>query len=199
MEMNVTRELDKWGRELDGIFSFTDLEIIYRTKSRATLSRMLTKLCELGELTKVKNGLYAQPGASLPAIANRMYPESYISIGTVLAKNLVIGSVPAKRVQVIKVGTPRVFTCAMGTIEFLSIDPKLFFGFAKKDGINWASSEKAFLDACYFQYKGKRFSFNLTDDVDLMSLNFETLKRYLKVYDQRFITYFKRHWSLDGK
>ena len=81
-------------------------------------------------------------------------------IGTVLARTAIIGSIPARRVQAVKMGRPRTYRCELGTIEHLSITPRLYFGFGSIAGDLVASPEKAFLDVCYFTYRGRRFSFD---------------------------------------
>ena len=144
---------------------------------------------------KVKRGLYALPTASLEVIGNRINPDAYISTGTVLAQNLIVGSVPARRVQAVKIGRPRLYTCELGVVEHLSIDPRLHFGFTIRDGIKYATPEKAFLDVCYFSFKGKTFSFDLDSDVDREPLDAVLLSRYLERYDTRFVTCFQRTWG----
>jgi hypothetical protein len=147
-----------------------------------------------GVLIKVKRGIYATPRADLTAISSRIEPKSYISTGTVLARAAAIGSVPARRAQAIKIGRPRVYRCELGTIEFLSISPRLYFGFTAVSGVLVASAEKAFLDVCYFTYRGRRFSFDPGTDVNLAQLDFDTIEHYLESYDPRFVSFFNRIW-----
>lgn len=115
-------------------------------------------------LDKDKKSIYATPTATLETISSRIEPKSYISTGTVLAKKAIIGFVPALKVQAVKLGRPRIYKCKTGIIEHLSISPKLFFGFSAKNGKLVATPEKAFLDVCYFYFKGKRFSFEAMSD-----------------------------------
>lgn len=42
-----------------------------------------------------------------------------------------------------------------------------------------ANPEKAFLDVCYYEYKGKTFSFSPDQDVRVEDLDRETLQQYL--------------------
>lgn len=195
MEIKGYQKLISLSKDQDGIFSIKDLEVILDKKSDASLYREVKYLQEVGELIKVKRGIYATKTASLFSISNRIIPNSYISTGTVLAKNIIIGSIPAKRVQAVTIGAPKIFSCSLGTIEYFSISKKLYFGFEKSDCINWATSEKAFLDACYYFYKGKKFSFDLESDVNLDRLDFEIINKYLTKYDKRFVTFFKKIWS----
>jgi hypothetical protein len=98
-------------------------------------------------------------------------------------------------VQAVKIGRPRTYQFEAGTIEHLSIDPKLYFGFISKNGIRFATPEKAFLDVCYFYYKGKRFSFDPASDINREDLDSKLIADYLTKYDQRFITFFNRIWG----
>ena len=91
-------------------------------------------------------------------------------------------------------GRPRTYSCELGTIEHLSINPRLYFGFAPIAGELAASPEKAFLDVCYFTYRGRRFSFDPATDVNLEGLDFDTIERYLASYDARFVRFFNRIW-----
>ena len=194
MNIATYQELLRWAKELGNVFTIRDLQLIARKKSEVGVYRMINALIAEGTLLKIKRGVYATPEASLSAIAHRIYPKAYISTGTVLAKKAIVGSIPAKRLQAVRIGTPRTFKCALGTIEFLSINPKLYFGFVPKEGQLWATPEKAFLDACYYSYKGKRFSFDLSTDVNKDLLSRSTLNKFLTKYDPRFIAYVKEQF-----
>ena len=195
MEISRFQKILSWTRELDGVLTIRDLEVAFNEKPDVSLYRAIRKLLASGELVKVKRGIYASPDASLATISSRIYPQSYISTGTVLAKNLIIGSIPAKKIQAVRVGVPRTFEFSMGVVEYLSIKKELFFGFQREGNSNWASGEKAFLDACYFYYKGKAFSVDLHQDINFEKLDVDTLNRYLENYDKRFVSYFQRNWA----
>lgn len=179
-------------RSVNGVATIGELRVLYSGLSEAGVLKLLQRERGKGSLIKVKAGLYALPDAPLDAISFKINQESYISTGTVLAKALLIGSVPARRIQAVKVGRPRVYASPLGTIEHLSIHPRLFFGYSLVDGLYEASPEKAFLDACYYAYKGKTMSFDLDADVDRDALDHALLESYLKRYDKRFLTYYGR-------
>lgn len=194
MEMDQYNAVQRWAKELDGVFCLADLKVVLDERADATLFRKLAKLVEAGALIKITRGFYATPTASLVTICSRIEPESYISTGTVLAQKALIGSIPARKVQAVKIGRPRIYQSELGTIEHLSIDPKLYFGFASLNGIRFATPEKAFLDVCYYYYKGKRFSFDPASDINLQGLDFNLVSSYLEKYDKRFVTFFNRIW-----
>lgn len=195
MDMNLYNTIQQWGKDQDGVFVLSDLRVMLDENSEATLYRKLFTLVKARVLMKVKRGIYATPTASLPTISSRIEPNSYITTGTVLAQKAIIGSVPARKVQAVKIGRPRTYQFEAGTIEHLSIDPKLYFGFISKNGIRFATPEKAFLDVCYFYYKGKRFSFDPASDINREDLDSKLIADYLTKYDQRFITFFNRIWG----
>ena len=194
MDIAQYKAVEKWADELNGVFTIADLKVALDESAEATLYRVLAEMVRSSVLIKVKRGIYATPEAALTTISSRIEPKSYISTGTVLARTAVIGSIPARRVQAVKVGRPRVYRCELGTIEHLSISPRLYLGFTSVAGERVASVEKAFLDVCYFLYRGRRFSFDPGSDINLESLDFDTLERYLESYDARFVSFFNHTW-----
>lgn len=195
MDIKLYSAIQQWEKDQDGVFWLSDLKVMSDEASEATLYRKLAALVKAKVLIKVKRGLYATPTASLITISGRIEPDAYITTGTVLAQKAIIGSVPSRRVQAVKIGRPRTYQFEGGSIEHLSIAPKLFFGFISKNGIRFATPEKAFLDVCYFYYKGKRFSFDPASDINREDLDSGIIANYLKKYDPRFITFFNRIWG----
>ena len=100
-----------------------------------------------------------------------------------------------RKVQAVKKGRPRVYRCALGVIEHLSVIPRLYFGFNAVEGVLYATPEKAFLDVCYYAYRGRTFSFDPASDVSVGDLKREVLTDYLTRYDPRFVGYFNRIWG----
>lgn len=194
MDMEKYKTITRWTDELRGVFTLADLKVALDEKAEPTLYRTVAEMVGNGTLIKVKRGIYATPEASLTTISSRIEPKAYISTGTVLASKAIIGSIPARRVQAVKVGRPRTYRCELGTIEHLSICPHLYFGFSAVAGEQVATQEKAFLDVCYFTYRGRRFSFDPDTDINLTGLDFDMIERYLKAYDTRFVSFFNRHW-----
>jgi hypothetical protein len=176
---------------MDGVFTLADFRVLYGSDSAATRFRKLEDLVEAGELLRVKKGLYARPDADLRRISQRIAPDSYLSLGTVLAAEGLIGSIPARRVWAVRVGRPRSYDCTLGRIEHLSIAPGLCVGWTLREGLKWADPEKAYLDAWYFSYKGRNLSFDLLEDVDRDRLDAEKLAAYVSVYDRRFQVYYR--------
>ena len=196
VDISIVKQLEQWGTDLNGVFTLSDLKVALREKSPATLFRKVSRLIDSQLLIKVKRGIYATPKTPLEVISSRIDKEAYISTGTILAKCAAIGSIPAYSVQAVKLGRPRSYSCELGKIDHLSIDPKYYFGFTDEGGLLRATPEKAFIDVCYFYYKGTRFSFNPESDIATQHFNKELLNEYLSHYDKRFISYFTSYWSL---
>lgn len=192
MSIKAYKAILKFSKDLEGVFTLPDLKVILDEQTEITLFRAVRKLIESGDLIKIKRGIYATPDASLAAISCRIDPASYISTGTVLAQNAMIGSIPARRLQAVKIGRPRTYKCPLGTIEHLSIAPHLYFGFNTLNGKNIATKEKAFLDVCYYYYKGKTFSFDPATDINQADMDIKVVNSYLNKYDKPFVTFFKK-------
>lgn len=195
MDMTLYRLIQHWAGELDGVFTLPDLRVVLGDRTEAAMYKRVAALLREGVLLKVKAGLYAIPEADLAVVSSRIDPEAYISTGTILARAALIGSVPVGRVQAVKRGRPRTYCCKLGTIEHLSISPRLYFGFESADGVRRATVEKAFLDVCYYTYRGQPFSFDPATDVSVADLDRQRIDQYLACYDARFVRYFARIWG----
>ncbi len=188
-------KIEAWSGEMQGVFTMSDLKILFSERTEAALYKKLSGFLQEGVLIKVMRGVYATPDATLDVISNRINPDSYISTGTVLARNMVIGSVPARKVQAMKIGRSRVYSFELGVVEHLSLASRLFFGFEVRGGVKYATPEKAFLDACYLFSKGKIFSFDLDTDINRDLLKRDLIQRYLKKYERGFVNFFKERWG----
>jgi hypothetical protein len=190
------KNIEKWASELNGVITLPDLKVVFSGQGEAALFKKLESAVKEHVLIKVKRGIYALPGAALEVISARINPDSYISTGTVLASKSITGSIPARRIQAVKIGRPRVYECETGIIEHLSISPDLYFGFESANGIHYATAEKAFLDVCYYYYKGRTFSFDPESDINTGVLKPDVIAGYLSKYDRRFVAFFRRIWKI---
>jgi hypothetical protein len=182
---------------MDGLFALSDLRVLFAKDSVATQFRKLEALVASRELIKVKKGLYARPDADLRRISQRIDPYSILSLGVVLAEEGLIGTVPGRRIWAVQTGKPRRYSCELGVIEFLRMAPELLIGWEWKDGLRRALPEKAYLDAWYYQYKGRSLPFDLLEDVDVDRLDTDRLSTFLQVYETRFQSYYKK-WQKEA-
>ena len=159
--------------------------------SATTASRVLDSLVEIGDLVRLKRGLYAHRDCSIYEIATHInYPhDSYVSLQSALAHHGIYDQLPLVMTAVTK-GSSGVFHTPKGRIELHQIDPKLFGGFEEENNIKLASKEKAFLDLIYFwMKKGLR----QRPEVDLDELRQSKIQGLLKTFDNRFQSYVRRN------
>ncbi|QQR79285.1 MAG: hypothetical protein IPJ69_07815 [Deltaproteobacteria bacterium] len=136
-----------------------------------------------GLLLRFTRGFYVTPNCQLEHLSQRISPKSALSLGTVLAKELIIGSTPNKTIYAVKTGRSRTYTSSMGRIVHLGLSKHLWFGYDQFDnGVRSANKEKAFLDTLYFYQKGQKFSFNVYSDIDVSLLNKGLIQKYLGNY-----------------
>jgi hypothetical protein len=190
--LNDYRLIEKWAASMDGVFSFSDLKNVFNEKTPLLLHRRVRALVSIGALTRFKRGVYCTENFNLEALSQRLYPDSCISLGTVLARRLLIGSVPAKTVYAVKTGRNRAFYSHLGNLVYCGIAPYLMFGYEYENGRRYATAEKAFLDTLYFYQKGHTFSFNIFEDINITDLNTAEIRLLLKKYkNPKFITFVK--------
>lgn len=175
-----------------GVFSISDLKTFVKTGDESTFYRTLKKLVENDILKKFGAGYYITQNFNPEVLCQRLCTSSYISFGTILAKNLVIGSIPANRFWCVKIGPSREYICETISVIQLGIQKKYFFGFENVNGICSATKEKAFLDTLYFYQLGIQFSFNIYQDINLQILDKQIINAYLKKYENpKFISFVK--------
>jgi hypothetical protein len=176
-----------------GVFSLSDLRNLLGIKSKDSFYRTVRGLCAAGVISRFSRGFYVTEEFSPAVLSQRICPESYISFGTVLADNLLIGSVPEYRIRAVKPKPTRIYTDGKHTIEHLGIKPDLIFGWTVDKGIRRADPEKAVLDTLYFYRLGTKFSFDIYSDVDYSSLNSDKIDEYLTKYrNPLFIDFARR-------
>lgn len=178
--------------DMRGVFSLSDLRNLLGPAHKHTLYRALQRLQEAGIMSRFARGFYVTPGFDAATLSQRICPDSYISFGTVLADELLIGSVPARRVTAVKTGPSRTYGNGEVCIEHLRITRSLYFGYRRVGGVNRALPEKAVLDTLYFYKRGKTFSFDIYTDIDYEQLDGRTIDRFLQRYRNRLFVAFAR-------
>jgi hypothetical protein len=163
--------LEKWTAQMGGVFSTSDLRNLFNENNPVFLYRQIKSLVANKVLTRFKKKFYVTNTFNVEVLAQKLYPDSYISLGTVLAKKMLIGSIPEKTVYSIKTGRTRLFKSQSTSLLFLSIAPDLCFGFEFENGLRYAMKEKAFIDTLYFYQKGFKFSFSIFEDIDLSRID----------------------------
>lgn len=165
-----------------GAFSLNELKNFLQQPNKVQFYRELNRLEEENIIKRLSRCMYLTPDGSLEVASQKICPRSYISFGNVLARSLLIGTIPQKVVTAVKIGKSRVYQGPMGRIIQLGIKPDLFFGYQFENGVAYADPEKAFLDTLYFYQKGQKYFFNIYSDIDVYLLDQRKLKKYLEKY-----------------
>lgn len=191
--------IEKNTQLMRGVFSLSDLRIIFGCDDPVMLNRRIRRFEEEKLLTRFCRGYYIGKDFNLEALAARIYPDCCISFGNVLAHEAIIGSVPAKTVYAIKTGHPRKFAGPGATIVYFSIAPHMLTGFRFENSIRYAVPEKALLDTLYFYQKGSRFSFDLFSDIDRSRFDRAVVADLLKKYrNPKFVSFVKGYMADAG-
>lgn len=184
--------ITKYSEVQKGVFTIGDLKTLFNDFNDLSLFRKINKLVENDILKKFFRGYYITPEYNIEHLSSVICEESYISLNTILAKEMIIGSIPKFRLSCVKLGRNREYKNEEVTIKYFSISDQLFFGYKKIEGINYALKEKAFLDTLYFYQKGNKFSFNIFQDINIEKLNLDLITYYLKEYkNPRFVSFVK--------
>jgi hypothetical protein len=181
-QLEAFRLIEKNSSIMGGVFTLSDLQILFGTNNRVLLHRRIQSFEENDILFRFCRGFYVTQNCDLEMLSARIYPASYISFGTVLARSLLIGSVPEKTVTAVKRGRNREFSGICGTIVYVGCAEHVMTGYLHEQKGNYALPEKAVLDVLYYYQKGHRFSFDPFSDIDFSRLNRERLQGLLCGY-----------------
>jgi len=176
-----------------GVFSTADLRTALAEPHAAAFGRRIRALQAHNVLFRFIRGFYVTDGFDLAVLSRRIAPNSCISFETVLARNLVIGANPVRRVVATKVGRTRSYAARGFEIEHVGIAARLLFGCEDIDGVLYADAEKAVLDVLYYHLRGRRYVFDIYSDINLRKLDMGRLREYLRRYrNPRFVAFAKR-------
>ena len=137
-------------------------------------------------ISKFSRNFYLAEKIFSEDLSSRINPDAYISFGTILAENRLIGSIPAHRVQSVKTGKARVYSNDLLTIEHVSIQPNLYFGFESEGWIKRLLQRRPIWTRSTSHRKVKSFLFDPYSDVDTSRLDKAKIDEYLKHYSVKF-------------
>lgn len=190
----LIERVNKLGPTLGGVFSYGDLSNLIGSGSEQQNKRVINRLVREGILFKIQRGFYVTREPDLWQLGCRLQKSAYVSMDSILAKNLLIGAMPQRTVSLVYQGIGRrVLETPVGTVRFFSIKKDLVFGTSRlSNGVTVADSEKAYLDLLYYYVKGARFAINPLQEVNLKKLDPVKLQKYLKKYrNPRFVAFVK--------
>ena len=164
-----------------GVFSIADLTILFNVEGQLLYKR-LDYLKKNEILKSAIRGFYTCKEFDIQSLAARINPDAYISGPTMLAEYLIIGTVPEYEISCVKTGRPREYKVGDYYINYNSISQSMFFGYEFIDGIKKALPEKAFLDCLYYYQSGKKYFFNIFEDINVQSLDEQRLFAFLSKY-----------------
>ncbi len=190
--IEMAEKVRTFSPEMRGVFSLSDLRNLLEAGSRDVLYRSINDLQKAGVITRFSRSFYITGNFDPLVLSQRISPESYISFGNVLARQMFIGSFPRYRVMAAKVGPKRVYSNGQYRIEQLSLQPELNFGYETVDGVRMALPEKAVLDTLYFYRRGIHFSFDIYSDIDYERLDTARTRRFLRRYKNPVFIEFAR-------
>jgi hypothetical protein len=176
-------KIGQFAADLGGVFTFTDLWNLIGLTSSDRTAKVINRLVRDGALFKIRRGIYTTKNPDLWVLTCRLKSQACISLDSVLSKNGLIGTLPAKSVSVIYPGNTQTLQTPFGRIRYFKIKRELLFGCLKSpNGVIQADNEKAYLDLLYYHSKGARFVIDPLKDVDLWKLDRIKIEKYLKHY-----------------
>jgi hypothetical protein len=190
MKQADARRIAALARAQRGVFSKADLQTILAEPHAKAFQRRTRTLEADGVLRRFCRGWYVAESFDLPTLSQRLAPRSYVSFGTVLARELLIGARPERQLTAAKVGRTRTYAALGVEIVHVHIAPHLDFGHRPTDGVEVADAEKAVLDVLYFHLRGRQYPFDIYSDIDFTRLNAKRVRDYLGRYrNPRFVAF----------
>ena len=188
--------IEKFKDDVQGVFTLSDLKSIFPLNDPIKFYRRLKTMESAGVLRRAVRKIYITDNFDLKRLSQEINPETYISFENVLAESLVIGTIPSKQIKAVKVGKRREYEIGDYKIIHAGIKKELYFGFTRKNGIQIADKEKAFLDTLYFYLKGYTYYFDIYSDIDTSRLDVLLIKKYLENYgNPKFIRFVRSFLS----
>ncbi len=165
-----------------GVFSVSDLKTLTAERHDSAFQRRIDALLAAGVLRRFARGWYVTPSFDAPTLSQRIAPGSVVSFGTVLADELLIGAFPRNQITATWARKTRSRQGLGLQLLHLQIAEPLNFGFEVKDGLRYATPEKAVLDVLYFHQRGRKYVFDIYSDIDYSRLDSRRLQAYLLNY-----------------
>lgn len=187
LEGHILSLLEQLSRPQRGVFTTAGLKSLFQVVDVSSLNQKLRPYLVARILQRFCRGFYVTQNFSLESLSQQIAPDSVISFGTVLAKALLIGSIPQKTVYALKTGKSRTYSSRLGSVVHLGLKaPRsktlVMLGSSWEQGIRYADKEKALLDVLYFYQLGRKFSFHIYSDIHYEILDRKKIERYLKHY-----------------
>jgi len=188
------RELESLAQALHGVFSIQDLSNFFNERRPVALMRRIAPYLADGTLERYARGWYLWDNARVDVLASRMSPGCVLSFGSALAYHLMIGTVPTLRADAVHAQRENSwsgrFQLAFHHLEEEFLQPFIVTPL----GVRIATAEKAVLDTLYFTLRGKRYSFDVYNDINRASLNVDLFQGLLSTYRNMRFRAFADGW-----
>ena len=159
-------------------FSYNDLKKI-TALSGDSLRVSIFRMIKSGIITRISNGIYTTDISKMDweSFAVQNYEPSYLSFEWVLSKYGVLNQKPYNLTLATSRPTKKINT-VQNIISYHHLQPKMYWGYVKKNGYLEAELEKAWLDLAYLSLNGyARFDLQ---EMNLSLLNKGKIEKYLK-------------------
>lgn len=194
---------------LSGVVQKSEIDALGETFDKNNLTRW----CQQGVLVKLRNGFYAFPEFIenqyfIYYIANRIYPNSYVSLHSALATHGYLPIQFALKVTSVSSQKTTSFRNPFASFDYQKMKPELLFGYSQiEDDFPYlmADPEKALLDLFYLfpnyydtEQKVRNFALDqqmLYEDFSLQKL-FDYLQRFENKALESRVNVFTRIYGL---
>ena len=189
--------LARFSARVGGVFAVMELSSLFETTSPVALNRRITAFIAAGLLRRYCRGIYVTEDFDPFVLAQKVRPGSIVSLGSALAKHRMIGTESPFLVSCVSAGGGKEFP-GNPRIACWKIAEDLLFGYdIVANGVRLADKEKALLDTLYFHIKGKRFHFDIFQDIHVKDLDRTKFEAYLERYrNPKFQSFARRY--VDG-
>jgi hypothetical protein len=170
------------------VFSTKDIALLWRESNNTAITNRIKKYVRTGKLIRVRKGFYAKDEHyDRFELATRIYTPSYISFETVLTRegvnfqfygNIFVASYLNRE---IRVGDQNITYIRMKKTALRDTT-----GIEHRDGVAWATKERAFLDRLYVS---RDYHFDHPD-----SLDWKRVFEILPIYDNKRLERYVRKY-----
>jgi hypothetical protein len=136
---------------------------------------------DAGLLSRYSRGIYTAKEFDPQILSAKVRGDSYISLGSALAVHRLIGTESPKLVTGLVPAKAKEYG-GIVNLSYSKISQDLFFGFGVTDkGIRWPT-RKSSARHTHFYLRGKKYFFNVFQDIQFSILSKQKLEVYLKCF-----------------
>jgi len=190
--LSISQIIKKLSLKNIPLFTINELGGILGTDNRQTLYKRIQRLTKSDLLQKLIKGryLFTLKDTNDFTKSNFLYSRHIISMQSALSfHNIMTGF--SYQITGITIKKSKKFVINDKDFSYSQIDPKLFWGFEKKEDFLIATPEKALLDYLYFSTKGIN---NLDwNEIDTTNLDKKLLIEWSRKYNKIVVRELKKH------